>query len=251
MKRLILFTACLLTFSAFAQPDTSNFSRMVLQDAVDLWRSSYKQLVIDKKIYGDTLPDTLIFNHAELQKMYDHRGCDLVNFWMYADNINGMYKPLIAVSNNCYFPITDTICNDTSLCSGVKVLMERSERRIAFSELNHGMCNWHTFTSQGSILQILKYSYPWDQIRNMTNDFSQPLSIELIAHTISPGDPNFELPSGEEHVEGYIAIDILFHNDSDSQTPSNNKTKDGATISNYYNFAMPCPKACPKANCDY
>jgi hypothetical protein len=108
---------------------------------------------------------------------------------------------------------------------------------------------WETFVrgKQNPFLYIKEYIYSWKDIDTILIN-KETLSIENIAHTVSPVDSLYEFPIHSAGYEGYIAFDILLTGIGSTISDDNSMNpliySKNSPTSRFIDFAVPCPKNC-------
>lgn len=248
MKKNTLLLLICITFGHYSQSqDTPNLpTRQVIPAAVELWKKSFQDLKDDHLIDTTTWLFT-DYSCAVLNSLYrcgefGDSSARTVSFRYYLESNNLPKIALMIPEDSTQFLITDE--------NGARIVPisyfwwnnDKGEPQNKFDD-------WQEFVNKSNAFVYVKeYRYNWHWIfyainpeRNGQCDCdvnnSNSLRIEHVAHTISPDNQLYEVPGGLKF-EGFIALDLLFTKVS---------TQKGIeTSKEYLDFAMPCPRNCPR-----
>ncbi len=231
MKFSLTLIATCFFFSAIAQNNSDTTcipGRTVLPIAVQSWKAVYQQLANNHIIGSNAVShSTGYISISQLTHLLppaqasENGNCEILNFWIYMDSDT---IPKIAISREGQSDSLITLDNGGQL--------------QPISQLSNEFNRWVTFTdsSRQCLIYVQKFRYEWSQIEALfINQQYDSLSIEFVAHSVSPLSTIYELP--DQNVEGWITLDIILQG---IKSRSN-----GTKTSSYFDFAMPCPKNCP------
>lgn len=249
MKKIILLITISLSLGNYSHGQVNNTTllptREVLPFAVYMWQVSFG-LLTDKGIVDKNTRKFAKFSNDDLDTLYNcHRygnaNTRVITFRYYLENTNRVKVALTIPENPNQFLIYADSSNqfvDSSFFKG-------SVDGKSYDKFKA----WENFVNASDVFVYIKeYRYNWYQIFEglaiddgkdcpRRND-TYSLLVEHVAHTVSPSDTLFEV-RGHGINEGYIALDLLF-------TRMLTIEKKGVDTSLVLNFAMPCPRNCPK-----
>lgn len=210
--------------------------RKVKSQAVTLWKGAYEFLTStlaepENRLDGSVSStiDVSASNLSLLHAPVSHDPDAKITFWMGLDSTGVYPRPVVILSN----------------ATGQSILGQAiyDDQIVDSSTLVHLIQDWHTFCFltynsgeyKNDYVFMRLYSYKWEHIITLTNNFTENLVIEKVAHTIGAENAHFDTDAKDPHhtLEGWIAIDLLLASDGLSAP------------SDYYDFVMPCPKICP------
>jgi hypothetical protein len=221
-----------------SNPDASILpTREVMYRAVKMWRYNFSKLrEMDVIPAEETEPEK--FSAHNLTRLYESVNAPedgrVIVFRYYLKN----NKIKLALAN----------AEDPQLC------LTSDGGLVPCKELENEFQAWDTTFGKKEglinemLLYVKEYRYNWHWILTDISIEQNPnggVQIENVAHMVGPNDINYQLPGMANKKEGYYALDIVI------QTVGLLKNQDDVTESSNpeqfdLNFAMPCPRNCPK-----
>lgn len=238
-----LFTTLMMTTIIFVTnaqdpaPEASEIptTRKVLHEAATLWMDAYTHM---KKM-----------NYIGTEASYETS-----QIYFYSKENLNMLRALKPDSPNLSFRFylgDDSLphfglVNDYS-ASMIIVDADNVSKIVDTSDYSSKVVDWLSYldTNNPTMAYVRSYTMLWTSIDTIMGDENTYLRVDPVVHTLSPYDPNYQV--SDPTIEGFLAFDLLVRGAMSNTVESIYSSMVPApSTTEYYDFAMPCPKNCPE-----